>query len=263
MLAKLIAHGKSRADAFARLTDALEQTIIAGPRSNLGFLTALCRAGSVRKGDFDTGFIDANLAELCAKPQGLDHAAVAFGARRLLDEFYFTHPREHVSEGWTSPWDATDAFQVSGIRRLALPILADGQAVVAEVAYGPEGAELAVEGVPPARDAFAVSGPDAVYVLRRGRQTKVAMRDLAPGESGKQDTGGTVRAPMHGKILALFVEKGAHVVRGQRVAIIEAMKMEHTVVAPMDGIVAEVLMVKDAQVAEGAKMMVIATAASS
>jgi 3-methylcrotonyl-CoA carboxylase alpha subunit len=64
-------------------------------------------------------------------------------------------------------------------------------------------------------------------------------------------------APMHGKVLALFVEKGAQVTRGQRVAIIEAMKMEHTIVAPMDGIVTEIAVAKDAQIAEGARLMVI------
>jgi 3-methylcrotonyl-CoA carboxylase alpha subunit len=56
------------------------------------------------------------------------------------------------------------------------------------------------------------------------------------------------------------VEKGARVARGQRVVIIEAMKMEHTVVAPIDGTVADVLVAKDSQIAEGAKVMVITPA---
>ncbi len=59
---------------------------------------------------------------------------------------------------------------------------------------------------------------------------------------------------MHGKVLALLVEKGAQVTRGQRVAIIEAMKMEHTIVAPIDGVVTEIMVAKDAQIAEGAKL---------
>jgi 3-methylcrotonyl-CoA carboxylase alpha subunit len=134
---------------------------------------------------------------------------------------------------------------------------------VAEVTYGPEGAELSVEGVAPAHDAFATPGPDAVYVLRRGRQTKVAMRDLALAEAGDQETSGTVRAPMHGKVIGLFVEKGARVARGQRLAIIEAMKMEHTVVAPLDGTVAEILVTTDAHIVEGAKIVVITPVVTS
>ena len=54
-----------------------------------------------------------------------------------------------------------------------------------------------------------------------------------------------MRAPMHGKMLNILVEQGAHVTRGQRVAIIEAMKMEHTLVAPIDGIVAEIAVALD------------------
>jgi 3-methylcrotonyl-CoA carboxylase alpha subunit len=114
-----------------------------------------------------------------------------------------------------------------------------------------------VEGVPPASDAIAVTDRNAVYVLRHGRQTKVTLRDATLDEAGDQDKSGLVRAPMHGKVLSLLVEQGARVSRGQRVAIIEAMKMEHTLVAPVDGTVAEVAVAQDAQVAEGGKVMVI------
>jgi 3-methylcrotonyl-CoA carboxylase alpha subunit len=94
-------------------------------------------------------------------------------------------------------------------------------------------------------------------VLRRGRQTKVSLRDPSLAEAGDHDKSGLVLAPMHGKVLALLVEKGARVTRGQRVAIIEAMKMEHTIVAPMDGIVTEIVVAKDAQIAEGARLIVV------
>ena len=79
-------------------------------------------------------------------------------------------------------------------------------------------------------------------------------------EAGDAGHGGVVRAPMHGKVLAFLVEQGAAVTRGQRLAIIEAMKMEHTLAAPIDGTVAEIAVEKDAQVAEGGKIMAIAPA---
>ena len=60
---------------------------------------------------------------------------------------------------------------------------------------------------------------------------------------------------MHGKVLDILVDEGARVIRGQRVAIIEAMKMEHTLVAPVDGTVADVVAGRGAQVAEGAKVL--------
>jgi 3-methylcrotonyl-CoA carboxylase alpha subunit len=260
MVAKLIGRGQTRDEAFDRLAAALEQTIVAGPRSNLGFLMALCRSASVRKGDFDTGFIDSNLAGLGAVPQGLDCGAAAFGAQRLLarDQLPALDRSDDTSGEIQSPWDVADAFQISGTRRLTLPIIADGELAAAEVVYTAKGTELSVGGVEPATDAVAVADSDVVFVLRRGRQTKVSLRDLGLAEAGDHDKSGLVRAPMHGKVLALLVEKGARVTRGQRVAIIEAMKMEHTIVAPIDGVVTEIAVAKDAQIAEGARLMVVA-----
>lgn len=263
MIAKLVAHGKTRTETLDLLKAALDQTIVVGPRSNVGFLVALCEAGSVRKGDFNTGFVDTNLVKLCAVPQGLDRAAAAFGARHLLDPSSTERLPDEGGEDWTSPWDTTDAFQMSGKRRLVLPIAADGETVVAEIVYSPEGLKLSVDGVAPAEDAIAFSGPDAVYILRRGRQTKVSMRDPARAEAGGQGRSGLVLAPMHGRVLEVLVEKGVRVARGQRIAVIEAMKMEHTIVAPIEGTIADVLIAKDSQVAEGARVMVITPATTS
>jgi 3-methylcrotonyl-CoA carboxylase alpha subunit len=262
MIAKLIAHGKSRAEALDRLAQALDHTIVVGPRSNAGFLAALCRAEGFRKGDFDTGFIDGHLADLGATPQGLDRAAAALGAQKLLvrEAARIEASLAREPDAAASPWDTSDAFQLSGARRLALPVLADSESLVAQVEYGVRGASVTIDGIAPAADATAVAAGDAVFVLRRGRQTKVTLRDLSLDEGAEHGQGGLVRAPMHGKVLGVLVEQGAHVTRGQRLAIIEAMKMEHTLTAPIDGTVSEIAVAVDAQVAEGAKVMLIVPA---
>jgi 3-methylcrotonyl-CoA carboxylase alpha subunit len=259
MLAKLIARGQTRDEALDRLAKGLEQTIVIGPRSNAGFLAALCRAPAFRAGDFDTAFIDRNLAELGAKPAEVDRAAVALGLQKLL-----THEMErralmqnHEPDEPPSPWDATDAYQFSGGRNLAVPILADGEILLAQVVYKGTGAAVRVGGESPANDAVAVASGNVAYVLRRGRQTKISLGNLAPDEAGDHGKSGLVRAPMHGKVLGLLVEEGARVLRGQRVAVIEAMKMEHTLVAPLDGAVAEIMVTMHEQVPEGAKIMLI------
>ena len=259
MIAKLIAHGATRAEALDRLTNALENTIALGPRSNLGFLATLARANDFREGDFDTGFIDRNLSQLGATLQRLDRAAVALGAQKLMEgeRTRIASAIEREVDAPPSPWDSADAFQLSGKRSLALPLIAEGESVVAQVAYGACGAEVTVSGARPATDAFAVVAEGAAYVLRNGRQTKVSLRNLALDEAADQGQGGVVRAPMHGKVLAVLVEQGASVTRGQRVAIIEAMKMEHTLTAPLDGVVAEIAVAANAQVPEGAKLMLI------
>ena len=260
MIAKLIAHGKTRDQALDCLAAALDKTVVAGPRSNAGFLAALCRADAFRKGNFDTGFIDANLANLGATPQGLDRAAAALGAQQLLtrESARIAALHEREPDEPASPWDTADGFQLAGSRRLALPILADGENLVADVAHAASGPAVSIGGIAPASDALAIAAGDAVYVLRKGRQTKVALRDLGLDEAGDGATGGLVRAPMHGKVLGILVAQGDSVRRGQHLAIIEAMKMEHTLVAPMDGTVAEIAAGEGAQVAEGAKVMVIA-----
>jgi 3-methylcrotonyl-CoA carboxylase alpha subunit len=263
MIAKLIVHEKTRDQALDRLAAALEQTVVVGPHSNARFLAALCRAPGFRSGDFDTAFIDRHLGELGAGPMELDRAAAALGAQKLLarEDGRIASSHELEPDGLPSPWDAADGFQLSGERTLAVPVLAEGEAVVAQVTFGHGGPTVAIEGETPAQDATAVVGDDAVYVLRNGRQTKVTLRDLTFDEAGDQDKSGVVRAPMHGKVLDILVRQGAEVTRGQRVAIIEAMKMEHTLVAPVDGTIAEIAADRGAQVAEGAKIMRVAPAA--
>ncbi|HEY9521425.1 MAG TPA: acetyl-CoA carboxylase biotin carboxyl carrier protein subunit, partial [Methyloceanibacter sp.] len=149
----------------------------------------------------------------------------------------------------------------SGARRLDLPLVADGENVMAQIVYDVAGPAVTVDGAAPAPDATTIAAADAIYVLHGGRQTKVSLRDFAHDEAGDHGGGGLVRAPMHGKVLAVLVEQGTAVTRGQRVAIIEAMKMEHTLHAPVDGVVTEVAVAKDAQVSEGAKIMLIEQAA--
>ena len=259
LIAKLIAHGRTRREALDGLARALDHTVAVGPRTNAGFLAALCRAPAFRAGEFDTGYIDRHSKELGAVPQEFDRAAAALGAQKLLarEHTRIASAIEHAPDEPVSPWDSADGFQLSGIRRLAVPVIADGEGAVVEVAFSPGGTEVTIDGVKPASDALAIATADAVYVLRRGRQIKVALRDAVLDEAGDRGAGGLVRAPMHGKVLAILVMQGERVARGHRLAIIEAMKMEHTLVAPIDGVIAEIAVTRDAQVTEGAKVMVV------
>ena len=95
-----------------------------------------------------------------------------------------------------------------------------------------------MDGVAAALDATAIEAADAIYVLRHGRQTVVRRAETAAGDLDQADGDGLIRAPMHGKVLALLVAEGDRVEKGQRLAIIEAMKMEHALTAPRAGRVA-------------------------
>jgi 3-methylcrotonyl-CoA carboxylase alpha subunit len=256
MIAKIVAHAPTREAAFDQLASALERTVVAGPRTNLALLLALSRARDVRTGRLDTGFIERNIATLSSEAPDL--GAAALGVARLLaresDRVAQTRPEP---EAPPSPWDATDGFQLSGPRVVSVPVLVDGKPATGQAAYGPAGAVVTVDGVEPALDAVAIEDADAIYVLRRGRQTVVRPAGLGAGVFDHADGDGQIRAPMHGKVLALLVAEGDRVEQGQRLAVIEAMKMEHVLIAPSAGRVVNVSVSAGAQVAEGTRLMTI------
>ena len=262
MIAKLIAHAPTRREALDRLARALDRTLIAGPRSNVAFLGNLCRAEAFRQGLIDTGFIDRSLAMLGAVPQKRDLAAAALGIAHLLaaPSVNDTAPLDDDALDSTSPWAARDGFQLGGVRSIAVPILVDGEEESATVSYGKDGPRVAIDNVEPAADGKVFpAGPvaEGVYVLRRGRQTRVQLKNVAvtAAEAGSSD--GVVKAPMHGRVLELLANVGDAVSPGQRLAVIEAMKMEHTLRAPFAGVVMQVPVGIGVQVVEGAPIMVL------
>ncbi len=167
MIAKIITHAPDRKTALERMTDALDRTVIAGVRSNLAFLGALCRAPPFRDGMVDTGYIDRNLTELGAEPRGPDYAAAAAGFAYLL-------AREggiaQESAEPDSPWEVRDGFQLGRPRSIAVPVLVDGEDSDAVVSYDGGRATLTVDAVSPAADASVFDGKDEVFVVRHGRQ---------------------------------------------------------------------------------------------
>jgi 3-methylcrotonyl-CoA carboxylase alpha subunit len=261
MIAKLIAHAPGREGALDRLARALDATLIAGVRTNVLFLANLCRAAVFRGGKVDTGFIDHNLTALGAAPRDPDWGAAARGATYLVDAIAVATKKasaheEDAPEDY-SPWSARDGFQLGGSRETSLPILVDGENAEAVMVYGNDGPRLTVHGVEPAIDARLFQSGAQAYVLRAGRQTRVRIKDFATstGDAGGGDN--VIKAPMHGRVLELLAGVGDRVAFGQRLAVIEAMKMEHTLRAPFAAVVKDVPVSTGAQVIEGAPIMVL------
>ncbi|WP_210483318.1 acetyl/propionyl/methylcrotonyl-CoA carboxylase subunit alpha [Microvirga antarctica] len=275
MIAKIIAHGRNREEALDKLATALGDTVVAGPKTNVAFLKKLCDAEAFRQARFDTGFIDAHIAALGAVPQEMDAEAVRFGALSLIDrEFRARNYSATLNGPEDSPWDNQDGFQLGQRRRQLLPLT-----------IGDERVEVALEWPDPSSayaninvtaswggasssmldDFLPGGGPrivdtdDGVIVVREGRQTRITPYDPFTVDLDHLDGGDTVKAPMHGKVIALFVKAGDRVHKGQRLAVVEAMKMEHALMAPADGVVAEVAAEEGAQVAEGARLIVLTT----
>ena len=255
MIAKIIAHGASRGEALDRLSRALEETLVAGPRTNAPLLRALCEAPEFRAGAIDVGFIEANLARLGAAPRELDADAALMGAERLL--------ARRTRAASLDPWSVADSFELTGRRDVGVEILADGRPVSLVQRNADGVTELAwvdhrrPAGEAPAR-ATVVETDEAIFVLRGGRQTELRLVDPLDFEAEASDGGsGQVEAPMHGRLVALFAQEGDIVKRGARVAIVEAMKMEHSLTAPRAGRVARIAAAVGVQVRQGARLMTI------
>ncbi|HEX8663951.1 MAG TPA: biotin carboxylase N-terminal domain-containing protein [Beijerinckiaceae bacterium] len=271
MIAKVIAHAPTRDEALDRLSAALGETLVAGPRTNLAFLRALADAPEFRASRFDTGFIDRNLEGLGAAPQPLDEEAARLGALMLVDDEWEELEARRASlspaEGLHSPWAERDAFQLGPPRRHGLSVTVEGERRDMAVTWAADGPEVAfgtgVSRFTPehftGNDRAFPRTDTGVIVLRGGRQTRVDRHDPFAVDLEHMDEGGTVKAPMHGKLVAIFVRPGDKVEKGQRLAVVEAMKMEHALVAPAAGEVAEVAAEAGAQVAEGARLIVIKT----
>ncbi|CAN7177453.1 acetyl-CoA carboxylase biotin carboxylase subunit [Bosea sp. LjRoot90] len=265
MIAKVIAHGRTRDEALDHLAFALGETIVAGPRTNLAFLKKLAEAEGFRKGPFDTGFIERNIEALGAEPQPLDAAAVAAAALQLEEErqeALFRLAVERTADEGKSPWLDTDAFSLMPRLALGLPLLVDGERIEARIEWNGDDARVSLPGhpLPEGEHEVTLARAEAgtYLALHRGRQTSVALFDpFSVDLDAVAGAGGVIKAPMHGKLIALFVTAGEAVVKGQRLAIVEAMKMEHVLTAPRDGTVTELGAEPGAQVAEGAKVVVL------
>ncbi len=246
MIAKVIVHGASRAEALAALLKALDEAVVIGPKTNLAFLRGLLRSREFAAGAIDTGFIDANLARLGAQPHPPNKEAVHAAARLLL---------ERRDEGRASPlhpfdpWRIADSFELIGSRRLGVDLTVDGVPMRAHLV---EGANVdPVEKNVASDEVTLHEANGGVYAFAGGRQAFVELVDpSAQAEVGAGEGDAAIRAPMNGRLVALAVDEGDTVEAGQRLAVVEAMKMEHALVAPHAGVVRDL----DATVGEQVEM---------
>ena len=253
MIAKLIAYGATREQAFDRLSAALGATVISGPRNNVAFLQALANTPEMRAGIVDTGYIERNLAAL-TKPSETDFAAAAFAVETLMRREQTALRRSKDSH--RSPWDAQDGYDFSGKRDIPVPVVVNGVKLQARVRHDADGIHAAVNGAEASASELLDTG-DLVIAIRNGKQTSVRLPDYAQADLKHAGGDGAIAAPMHGKVLSVSVKKGDKVAKGQRLMVLEAMKMEHALDAGTDGVVAELSVAAGDQVSEGAQLILI------
>ena len=275
MVAKLIVHGDTRAQALARLDDALAQTHIVGLATNVQFLRRVAKTDAFAQAKLDTALIPREQAVLFhQEPVGLPLAAAAAVAQTLL--------KERASEG-VDPFSRRDGFHTHGVVQRRFEFEFGGEHAKALLTYERGGSlHLAVgEG-----DA-AVAGPlvfaaqaNGIELQFAGQRTRAAVYaqgevdhvftplgatqitaiDLLAHAGEVAAEGGRLTAPMPGKVVSFAVKAGDTVAKGQPLAVMEAMKMEHTIAAPADGVVQELLYAPGDQVTEGAELLKLVVA---
>ncbi|PVY90434.1 3-methylcrotonyl-CoA carboxylase alpha subunit [Acidovorax sp. 99] len=276
MVAKLIVHGDTREQALARLDEALAQTHIVGLATNVQFLRRVARTDAFASAKLDTALIPREQAVLFhQEPVGLPLAAAAAVAQALLNE--------RTSEG-VDPFSRRDGFHTHGVvqRRFEFEFggehakalltyerggglhlkVGEGDAAVAgPLVFGaaPQGAiELQFAGQRTRAAVYAQGEVDHVFTPLGA--TQITAIDLLAHAGEAAAEGGRLTAPMPGKVVSFAVKAGDKVAKGQPLAVMEAMKMEHTIAAPADGVVQELLYAPGDQVTEGAELLKLVAA---
>ncbi|HQD14601.1 MAG TPA: acetyl/propionyl/methylcrotonyl-CoA carboxylase subunit alpha [Ottowia sp.] len=267
MIAKLIVWGETRQEALAKLDAALAATHIVGLQTNVQFLRHVLASDSFAQARLDTALIPRERAQLFQQDRlGRDMAVAAAVAQTVL--------AERAAET-SDPFSRTDGFRSHGVASRRVDLEYRGEPVVAKLRYLSDGLQLQVDDAEP-KPLSLTALPDGridlryggarelvqVYALgevehvfgTRGAAQITELDTLSRADEGAGE-GGRLTAPMPGKVVSIAVKAGDKVSKGQPLAVMEAMKMEHTIAAPQDGVVDEVLYAPGDQVTEGAELL--------
>jgi 3-methylcrotonyl-CoA carboxylase alpha subunit len=275
MVAKLIVHGATREEALVKLDVALAQTHIVGLNTNVQFLRHVVQSPSFVKANLDTALIPREAAVLFNQEKlTAAQTAAAQIAHMLLAE---------CTSETASPFSRRDGWRAYGTHTRSIPIEFQGQSVTAALTYLNDGALHLKVGDVQGALTFVRQFASAVMVDFAGQRfdahvyevstlkgievqiftmqgaAKITVADLFLQQADNSAAAGRLTAPMPGKIVSFAVNSGDVVKAGQTLAVMEAMKMEHTIAAPKDGTVAELFYAPGDQVAEGAELLTLST----
>ena len=236
MIAKIIVHDEDRDEAIISMLDALEGTAVWPVKSNTGFLFRAVNSATFKSGEFTTGFIEQHGESLIPSSQP-DDEILGQGARRLIEDYgngtYHSLDNERL-----------EGFRLNAAAKNNLLVQVDGQTYnVAKVPYLGGGTYT------------STSTPNTALVTKQGQSFQVSLPSFEGGAASAAD--GAILAPMPGKVIAVDVAEGDAVTAGQRLMVLEAMKMEHALTAPFDGTVTELAASEGGQVEVEAVLCVV------
>jgi 3-methylcrotonyl-CoA carboxylase alpha subunit len=274
MIAKLIVWGVDREQALARLDVALGQTHLVGLHTNVAFLRRVVRSKAFSGADLDTALIERERAALFnAAPLSLELALAGLVAHTLTQE---------AATQTSDPWSRRDGWSLTGtaLRRFDLEINGEHHGI--RLSRSKDGAmdlllgeqRLPMTFTQRAEASFDVKVADrrstlTVYAQQErltvfGAEASTSLRLIDPTAHAiaqaaeAASSGGRLTAPMPGRVISFLAQPGQAVKQGQALAVMEAMKMEHTINSPRDGTVAELLYAVGDQVNEGGELLTLA-----
>jgi 3-methylcrotonyl-CoA carboxylase alpha subunit len=275
LIAKLVVWDHTRELALRRLRRALVQSRVVGPSTNLGFLAAIAQHEVFGRGPVDTTFLAAHRAGLLPAAEAAPDQAFALAALAVVHERHAA-ARALAPPGGDphSPWRTTCGWRLNDEHHEDVLLRDEHREVSVRVRYRPEGFLLDLPSGPiraradveedghlhvdldgARRWAMIVRQGEELTVLTSRESWRLFAADPAVGEADDAARGGLITAPMPGRIVRLSAAAGARVERGAPLLVLEAMKMEHTVVAPADGVVVAVHCAEGDRVAEGAELL--------
>jgi len=264
MVAKLVAHGATRDEARRKLLRALEHCVLLGLPSNQGFL-ADCLADAVftEGTQVHTGFVAERFGTRLPELGAPGARTWAFAALATLAQDLPTLAPPALggaSTRFTLTWNG-NAQAVELCARHGHWQVVQGDAAPLELRGARlEGAHLFAECDGMAERATLARQGEAIHLFHAGRAwTFERINDRKSREAA--GGGGAVTAPLTGRIVEVAVREGDTVQVGQRLLVLEAMKMEHTLTAPIAGRVAEVCVAGGGQTTKGALLLRIEAAA--
>ncbi|MBI5121692.1 MAG: acetyl/propionyl/methylcrotonyl-CoA carboxylase subunit alpha [Rhodospirillales bacterium] len=272
MLAKLIVWDENRSQALARLQSALAGYEVVGLTTNLGFLSKVAAHPAFAHSAVDTGFLDRERESLIPGPEAAPGQILALAALDVL----LAHTEEarsrarHSSDPY-SPWHAADGWRMNDDNHHDLIFKQDGRDALVVVHYHgaswridlPGGASLNATALRAADGdliaeldgrrlkARIVRHQQQLTVFAEGGCHQMELFDPMALAANRDSAGGSLTAPMPGKVTLVHVKPGDAVTLGQPLMVIEAMKMEHTIKAPIDGVVAQVNFAPGDQASDG------------
>jgi 3-methylcrotonyl-CoA carboxylase alpha subunit len=242
MIAKLIVWGKDRAQALNRLTDALAEYRITGVTTNIGFLYNLATSSAFRASAVDTSFIETNHNEIFRlRDADIEYAApLAASAVMNLRQSDALNASQRSSDP-NSPWHLTTSWGLPK-PKLRLQIQQCERYLAANDLNNLSSSTLVVKD-----EGFDLFTPKGYFNCSEIKP------DL--GTDDQNPDNASLKAPMHGSVVDLLVGVGDMVKKGDTLVIMEAMKMEHTIVAPADGAVSEFFFEKGDLVESDAELL--------